>query len=169
VKRLILAGLSALALVFGLAAPAQADVYGWAWGKATITIADRTHTTEAKDAARRWDAVSPLSLPVKGGQDADITIRWGDLSAYGYAGTADWTFGSDGRPTHCEIVLSDRYKNRQLRQQWATTILLHELGHCLGLAHTTDLTVPSVMRAVAGSNFKYPQPYDIDQLRTLYP
>jgi predicted Zn-dependent protease len=150
------------------AAPAKADTYGWKWAKTTISVADLTHSQRTKDAITRWDAVTPLTLDRVGGRTADIVVRWGDLSETGWAGSADWTL-TGGVATHCEIVVDrNRLNTRSLRQQYMTSVVLHEVGHCLGLAHTTDLTVASIMDAFIVSNWQYPQPYDIGQLALLY-
>jgi predicted Zn-dependent protease len=147
------------------AAKAHADLNGTQWAQTTIVVSDPSHTHKVADAVRAWDRVTPLRLAYTTKPCTGCVTVW-----FGTLEQGDWSAQSsrilDGSIiTGCSIGIASWYKPAY---SLFDTTILHELGHCLGLAHTSDITIPSVMQAVATVDYTRPTAYDVGQLALLY-
>jgi predicted Zn-dependent protease len=160
-----LAGIGVLLVMALNAAKAHADLNGTRWAQTTITVSDPSGTREIAKAVRAWDRVTPLRLayttkPCTG----CITVWFGTLQQGNWSAQSQRTL--DGSTiTGCSVGIASWYKSAF---SLFSTVVLHELGHCLGLAHTSEVTIPSVMQAVATVDYDRPTAYDVGQLALLY-
>lgn len=150
--------------------PAAADHSGYetavggghwstAHGPLTVCVTDKRLERDTRDVARLWvDAGFPLGFTYRGvcsSMDAaDVAVRWAP-DGYPYEGTNGSSYLPDGHIGDCDITT-------QRRNQGGTHhILLHELGHCLGLGHSADPT--SVMGGASTIG-----PHDLEALAATY-
>lgn len=70
---------------------------------------------------------------------AELTVRWVDTLDGVRAGTTDITWDQNGRIRHADITLATRFRNtgQLLGPQTRRAIVLHEVGHALGLPHSS--------------------------------
>jgi predicted Zn-dependent protease len=160
-----MAGIGVLLVMTLNAAKAHADLNGTQWAQRTVTVSDPSGTRKVARAVRAWDKTTPLRLvyttkPCTG----CIHVWFGTLDDGGWSAQSSRTV--DGSTiTDCSLGIASWYKPTF---SLFDTVALHELGHCLGLAHTSDTTIPSVMQAVATVDYDRPTAYDIGQLALLY-
>jgi hypothetical protein len=121
----------------------------------------------------RWaiDTWSPTSLglnlvEVRDTLQAQLIIRWTDTLSGDRAGFTDITWDRAGRIRHAAIYLATRSPNtgRPLLPETRHAVALHELGHALGLPHSS--VREDVMFPVAES--VTPTDRDRFSLRLLY-
>ena len=88
-----------------------------------------THDSELSEAFAQWAAVSSVQ-DCGVATPADIRIA-GQLFDPSLAGGASTFLKAPGIIDHCEIALAANYRD-------SAAVKLHEVGHCLGLGHSTD-------------------------------
>ncbi len=95
----------------------------------------------------------------------DITIRLtSEQSGDGYSGFTK----SIADPSQHQILKSEItiYEVDKLSNEQFKTILRHEFGHALGLAHST--APEDLMHAIIQTDYPYISPCDIDTIKSLY-
>lgn len=166
-RRTILALLAALGLVVAAAQPANAVTYGWKWGE-VVDVYDGTTGGNWKisQAIREWDKTSGIVIRrVYDPAAANIIVS--EVPALGWAGLAyvnELTITNGVASGLCRVELNADHRNLGVAEETA----LHEMGHCLGLAHT-DVR-QSVMTAYGSRTdyFTRPTSYDRADMQAIY-
>ncbi len=178
--------------------PVEGSIGGWAWPAPThdVTLTysyggNHRYYGNVYQAAANWNATN-TRLTFRewaSGQDA-IQVRvadaWSDGSndllarlfgdTYGVTMRDNGTFDPDDPFAQITILLYQRLLDQSSDAQ-RTKVATHELGHAIGLAHTTTMsgatkgTTPSVMwqGEVSGTVRTSPQTIDINRVNGLYP
>jgi len=158
--RLVAALAFALALLVAVPAPAQAEDIGARWA-GTIRVYDATGDARwgVAQAAHEWAASGvPIVVVTTPCAPGCITVIEDPYLAY--VGLSSWSV-SGTTITSCTV----RLLTPHAAMTWAHRITGHELGHCLGLAHTLhkgSIMVTGTLTPLA------PIPWDLSQLRGLY-
>lgn len=135
-------------------------------------------------ALQAWGSVANITFTEKLFASGNIDFGWGDLSheGSGVQGITYLTY-TNNQITHTEIVLDDSMNNGFAVGSRDFTVLLHEIGHALGLKHpfegtpqlegvydNLDFTLMSYFDGAytANSNPSSPQLGDIKAIQYLY-
>lgn len=170
--------LAALALTAGTL-PAQAVVHDTeGWEGDVLTVVDQgTKSYDLPGAIARWNAAQPpitlQEAPRKASSCADVdgpcvTVTTGRLEDK-VGGRAQGDYDGGEHITRCHVTLTDKPPKGHGTDMYRTNILMHELGHCVGLDHApTGLSgVNSLMLPhVTGVNTL--TAYDLADLHSIY-
>lgn len=100
-----------------------------------------TYVAEVRDAFQEWDA---LHLPVHftfvdDSVDAEVHVTWIDRFTEPISGRTRWSRDDSWAITEANITLAVHHNSGdQLDDDAMRAMALHEIGHLLGLDHTTD-------------------------------
>jgi hypothetical protein len=182
--RWIIAVVTAVAATLPLASPTSANLSTYRFKYSTVCVVDHTGSRWPIDTAvSRWTAVPDLSFRygVTCGQQVHVYEGWYGSNWHGgryYGWTTPWlyshkTYGSyeklsDGtwREYRCTIAMNNTYG---VGLSWADrrSAVMHELGHCTGLAHTSR--TDSLMNIYHWRDYNYPTGYDKSETERRYP
>ena len=170
-------------MLLGFTAPAGADIYGTNVKWATTDVPVKVHSSQVgnravKQGINYW-TVTNVNPQIGGGSCLDASgIPQGCVDVSDGASFADSTWLAaaerytlaDGTIVGCTIQYSgdQRWGAGSSLQVLIDDVASHEFGHCVGLAHTSDSTVPSIMQPSV-KNWNGLQQYDIEQAGILYP
>lgn len=120
----------------------------WVQPQSNISDFSSAFVAEVHTAFEEWDE---LRLPVRfafvdDSTDAKIHVTWVDHFSQPISGRTRWARDDDWSITDANITLAVHHNSGdQLDEDAVRAMALHEIGHLLGLDHTTDST--SVMAA----------------------
>jgi hypothetical protein len=174
--RLLIPVLIVAASLLATATPADATLAGYRWARSTVCVADHTGSRWPVDSATyRWSTVPDLQFYYGRTCSQQITV----VEAY-YGRSGHWyrragesviwlqpdVWGTTDKILRVTIRLNNSYISRLT---WANrrSLIMHELGHSSGLAHTsyrTSLMCPSTMYW-----WSYPTSYDKSETDRNYP
>lgn len=156
--------------VFTVAAqPAHASIskYRWHYPSVCVEFIAWESKWPGSSAVDRWDNVPKLDFAFRGqagGCDAwsqEITVRQYSKAdgRYAYMKRYHWT--GTVWISRCLIYLNNYYRPKY----WADrrSIIMHELGHCSGLNHTSKYR--SLMNIYTVFKWNYPQDFDKSEVR----
>lgn len=120
------------------------------WIQPTSAVADWVpgYVDQVRSAFEDWNR---LDLPVPfvfttDSADADVHVTWIDHFQQPISGRTKWARDDDWWITDADIVLAVHHNHGEMLDEDAMRAMtLHEIGHLLGLDHTTDPT--SIMAA----------------------
>jgi len=113
----------------------------WIQPHASITGFSPSYIASVRDAFREWDA---LNLPVTfafvdDSADAEVHVNWIDRFDEPISGRTRWARDDNWAITDANIMLAiHHHQGDQLDDDAMRAMALHEVGHLLGLDHTTD-------------------------------
>lgn len=157
-----------MASIMFMAVPqtAGATAFGWKWNK-VVHVFDGTTSSpnnwKISEAAREWDVKSGVVIRMTTNQaEAEIVVT--EVNTTCGVGCAYYPPTSN-RVAYgqCRIELTRLFANYKM----AEYIALHEMGHCLGLAHA-PIGERSVMLAGTKIQFYIPTSYDYKDMKRLY-
>ena len=125
--------------------PARADRAIRVWVQPGAGLADYTpaHRRQVAAAFEQWEhAGIPLHFDQVGDSaTADIVVVWTPRFAEPISGKTRWTHDRRGWIRNARVMLAlHRYTGELLDGEAIRAIALHEVGHALGLDHTTDVS-----------------------------
>jgi hypothetical protein len=113
----------------------------WIQPSAAVRDFRPDYVDRARDAFIKWDAVE---LPVRfafvdDSANAEVHVNWIDHFNEPISGRTRWTRDDDWMITEANIVLAVHHSHgEQLDDASMEAMALHEIGHLIGLDHTTD-------------------------------
>ena len=113
------------------------------------------HINKVRSAFEEWDA---LELPVRfvfvsDSASAEVHVNWVDHFNEPISGRTRWARDDDWIITDANIVLAIHHnQGEQLDEAAMRAMAMHEIGHLLGLDHTTDNM--SIMAGCACASFR---------------
>jgi predicted Zn-dependent protease len=113
------------------------------WVQAKSPVQDFTgqYVNAVRDAFQEWGAVHlPIRFSfVDDSADAEVHVNWIDHFNEPISGRTRWARDDDWVITDANIVLAvHHHQGEQLDGEAMRAMALHEIGHLLGLDHTTD-------------------------------
>lgn len=152
------------------------------WKDATRTA---TYTTAAGNAVHSWDdAANALLSFTKVSSGANIVVADGNFGYFnGYDGIVQDASGNDprvncsssGKWTASVYAWINTYAGDSYSTAKKQSLFTHEIGHALGLAHTSAQSCPNVAIMHPKTSTRYdicryttPRPDDIDGIEVLY-
>ena len=115
----------------------------WVQPVAALDDWNVAYVREVRDAFREWDA---LRLPVRfaftgDSARADVHVTFIDRFREPISGRTKWVRDDDWWITDADIMLATHHRNGEVLDADAMRAMtLHEVGHLLGLDHTSDAT-----------------------------
>jgi predicted Zn-dependent protease len=113
----------------------------WIRPQSNIAGFDTTYVGRVKAAFRAWDDVDlPIHFQfIADSARADVHVTWIDHFKDPISGRTRWTRDEDWNITNADIVLAVHHRGgEQLDPDAMRAMAMHEIGHLLGLDHTTD-------------------------------
>jgi hypothetical protein len=113
----------------------------WIQPRSSVVGFTSAYIAKVRDAFREWDELHlPVSFAfVDDSADADVHVNWIDRFDEAISGRTRWARDDDWAITDANIMLAvHHHQGDQLDDDAMRAMALHEIGHLLGLDHTTD-------------------------------
>lgn len=155
------------------AGSANGSLESWRWSGSTICVVNNTYSSlwPVATVVQRYDASADLHV-VSGGDCSSYKQKvW--VSRYtasdGRCGVTTVWKDEYGRLLYARIQLNRYYSSCLSSSTRRAHVMSHELGHAVGLAHTSRYD--SVMNVSTWSydNVPYPTSYDYSEIERRYP
>jgi len=163
-----------LIFIFVLINPLQALPAPAKWARPqcikTYVPPKHKHTKLMKEAFEKWSKASGNKIKfyyVHTPKIAQIRVEFYELNPYDEwnVGTQDSYIRRTKKLRSHIYIASTTYDGEKLSKDELFGIMLHEIGHCLGLQHTRNKL--SIMHPTRNKNQKIAQT-DVDRLKMLY-